>query len=174
VTGADQSFVYSGRSGYRADSLLPVGYGAFVMSNRGGRITVSADAADSPPVEYPACCRVGSGNYGGNAHIDILDDSPDALFYGVRAVTDAGGFPQAVPGNYAYGAVPACPACAEYTSPPAACRASASVRTFDVAPGLYLIRLTTDGPLVPDIILKVTLEADTHYYFCRWIGTGRT
>ncbi len=174
LTGVDQAFIYSALSGYRADTLIPVGYGAFVLSNRGGRITVSAGPADSPEVDYPACCRIGSGDYGGNAQIEILDDSPFALFYGVRAVAATGAFPLATPNNYAYGAIAACTACDEYTSPPAACRSSASMRTVDVAPGEYLIRLTTDGPRVPDIILQVTLEPNTHYYFCRWIGTGRT
>ena len=173
VTGADRSLVYSPLTGYRDDTLLPVGYGAFVLSERGGRVTVSVSASDRPQVDYPSCCRVGGGSFGGKAHIDILDDSSYALLYGVRAVNSDGSMPAPVAGNYGYGEVAPCPSCSDYSAAPAGCRAAANMRTVEVTPGQYLIRLSTDGPLVPDIILVASLEANTRYYFCRWVAAGR-
>ncbi|HZU77902.1 MAG TPA: hypothetical protein VFA70_14140 [Dehalococcoidia bacterium] len=173
ISGADAAFVYSPLSGYRDDTLVPVGYGAFVYSASGGRVTVAVQDADRTQADFASCCTIGPGQYGGMAHIDILDDSPYALFFGVRALDAAGNFLPPVAGDYAYGVVQACAVCTEYAAPPPSCRSLATTRTVDVRPGTYLIRLTTDGPLVPDIILTVPLAADTHYYLCRWVAAGR-
>lgn len=174
VAGADQVLVYSPLTGYRDDALIPVGYGAFVRSVDGGTITVEARADDAPPIDFPSCCLVGPGDYHGQAHIDLLDDSPFALFYGVRAVAADGSFPRPTASDYGYGAVPACESCSEYSSAPSACRVAATSRTVEVTPGQYLIRLTADGDRVPDIILVATLQPNMRYYFCRWVGSGRT
>jgi len=174
IAGADTAFVYSPLSGYRQDTLVPVGYGAFVYSASGGTITVEVRDTDRSAVDFQGCCTVGTGNYGGKAHIEIYDDSPYSLFYGVRSVLLDGSFPAPASGNYAYGALSACDACPEYAEPPTACGAAATARTVTVDPGEYLIRLTSDGARVADIILTTTLDPNTRYYLCRWVAANRS
>jgi hypothetical protein len=173
VAGADAVYVFSSQSGYRQDNLIPVGYGAFVFSFSGARVSLDLQSADRTQVDFAACCTIGPGQYGGKAHLDIVDDTTYALFFGVRAVGADGTFPLPIDGNYAYGLVQRCGACADYAAAPSSCRSSANVRSVEVDPGTYLIRLTTDASRVPDIILRVPLQANMHYFLGRWVAAAR-
>jgi hypothetical protein len=174
VHGADRSLLYSAiTQQYRQDDLIPVGAGALVWSDQSATVTLGIDPNDATPVDFDSCCRVGSGQYGGQALIDIDDDTPYPLLYGIRAVATDGTFPAASANNYAYGAVSACADCVDYTTPPPTCRDGVPTRSVRVDPGSYLLRLTTDAVRVPDIILAVQLQADTHYALCRYVLAGR-
>jgi hypothetical protein len=174
VHGADRSLLYSAISKqYRQDDLVPVGAGALVWSDKGATVTLSIDPNDATPVDFNSCCRVDSGDYGGQALIDVADDTAYPLLYGIRSLAADGSFPVATANNYAYGAVSPCADCVDYTTPPATCRDGVPTRSVRVDPGSYLLRLSTDAVRVPDIILTVQLEADTHYALCRYVLAGR-
>jgi hypothetical protein len=172
VSGASRVYVYSAvAQSYTPETLIGIGRGAWACNDDQQSATVSvADQGDVLGAAWPDCC--GPAAYVGNGKglLVFRNDSPAPLIVALRQTNATG----ALLGGGALfdDIIPSCGTCPEYSSH-TLCSGDAVTHSVPVPPGTYILHLQSEGSNVPDLLADITVQADTSYGLCYFIGADR-